>query len=58
MEEFFKDAEARIVELDAGGQSHMQGRLARARRLIGGVDALERFRRWKAPEERRPDDEA
>jgi len=24
----------------------------RARKLIGGVDALERFRRWKAPSER------
>jgi hypothetical protein len=58
VEEFFRDAEARIVGLDAGGQAHMQGRLTRARRLIGGIDALERFRRWKAPEERLPDDEA
>ena len=52
IEEFFRDAEARIVGLDAGGQALMQGRLTRARRLIGGVDALERFRRWTAPEER------
>ena len=30
----------------------MLDRLARARKLIGGVDALERFRRWKALSER------
>jgi hypothetical protein len=30
----------------------MLERLNRARALLGGVDALERFRSWKAPEER------
>ena len=56
IEEFFRYAEARIVGLDAGGQEELRDRLTRARRLIGSVDALARFRRWKAPDERHTED--
>ncbi len=30
----------------------MRDRLKRAQEFIGGVDALERFHRWKTPSER------
>jgi GTP1/Obg family GTP-binding protein len=52
LEEFFTDAEARIEGLEPDLQRNMRDRLARARKLIGGVDALEKIRRWRAPSER------
>jgi hypothetical protein len=51
LEEFFADAESRIEGLGPDLREKMRDRLARARNLIGGVDALERFLRWKAPSE-------
>ena len=52
IEEFFSDAEARLEGLDPDRREQMRDRLKQARNLIGSVDALERFSRWKAPSER------
>ncbi len=52
LEEFFADAQIRSEGLEPDLRVNMRDRLARARKLIGGVDALERFRQWKAPSER------
>jgi hypothetical protein len=52
LEEFFADAEARIDGLAPDLKEKMLDRLARARKLIGGLDALQRFLRWRAPSER------
>jgi hypothetical protein len=51
-EEFFNDAERRAEGLDTEARQILLDRLYRARALLGGVDALQRFRAWKAPEER------
>lgn len=50
--EFFSDAERRLKDLCTEEQNKMRERLRRAQELVGSVDALERFRLWKAPEER------
>ncbi len=52
LEEFFADATVRSEGLEPEVRAQMLDRLARARKLIGGVDALEKFRRWKSPTER------
>jgi hypothetical protein len=52
VEAFFEDAGRRAASLEEGASTAMLERLARGRALIGGVDALERFRSWKAPEDR------
>lgn len=52
IEGFFEDAERRAAGLDEGEREVIQERLRRARELVGGVDALQRFRAWKAPDER------
>jgi hypothetical protein len=49
---FFDDAEQRVANLGDGESTAILERLKRARELLGGVDALERFRSWKTPEER------
>jgi hypothetical protein len=52
IEEFFRDADSRLHALDQASREHLLGRLARARSLVGSLDALERFGRWRAPDER------
>jgi hypothetical protein len=52
LEAFFADAEQRLADLPDDERDRILERLRRARELIGGVDALDRFRSWKAPEER------
>ena len=52
VEAFFEDAGRRAASLDDGASTALLERLERARELLGGVDALERFRSWKAPDER------
>jgi hypothetical protein len=52
VEAFFEDAERRAAKLADGESTAIRKRLKRARELLGGVDALERFRSWKAPDER------
>ncbi|MHB8831963.1 MAG: hypothetical protein ACYC9V_02135 [Desulfobacteria bacterium] len=52
LEQFFADAERRAEGLEPDEQLKMLDRLKRARQLIGSVEALDRFRSWKTPEER------
>jgi hypothetical protein len=52
IEEFFSDAEGRLSSLDSDRRSQMVDRLSHARRLLGTIDALDRFQRWKTPSER------
>lgn len=49
IEEFFSDAENRASNLKGEEQSALVRRLSQARSLLGGLDALARFRDWKAP---------
>jgi hypothetical protein len=51
VEGFFEDAERRTSQLGED-RSTLLDRLQRARTLLGGIDALERFRHWRAPDER------
>lgn len=50
--QFFLGAESALGPLDRKEQMQMHDRLRRARELLGSIDALERFRSWKSPEER------
>lgn len=52
IEGFFEDAECRAAVLGQEDREALLDRLHRARALLGGVDALQRFLKWKAPEER------
>lgn len=52
LEAFFADAERRLEGLDEEERGRTTESLRRARKLIGSIDALERFQSWKAPEER------
>ena len=53
IEEFFADAERRLSMLGETDRKILSDRLGRARGMVGSLDALERFGRWKAPEERK-----
>jgi len=52
IEGFFEDAERRATGLGESEKNEILERLRRARELLGGVDALQRFRAWRAPDER------
>ena len=52
IEAFFQDAGLRAAELGEEERAEVLERLRRARDLLGGTDALGRFRSWKAPVER------
>jgi hypothetical protein len=52
VEGFFEDAEMRAAGFQGEDREALLDRLHRARALLGGVDALQRFHEWKAPEER------
>lgn len=52
VEAFFEDAARRAASLADAESTALLERLNRARELLGSVDALERFRSWKTPEER------
>jgi len=52
LEAFFADAERRLEGLKEEERVRALDRLRHARKLIGNIDALERFQSWKAPEER------
>lgn len=54
IEDFFADAEDRSVDMPTEARAELLKRLDRARLLLGGVDALQRFKSWKPPEERFP----
>ena len=49
MEEFFQDIEQRSAKLPQEERSALNPRLAAARELFGGTDALKRFGKWKSP---------
>ena len=53
LEDFFRDVEGRIEKLSDGERTEFQERLGGARELLGGVDALARFKKWVPPEGRR-----
>ncbi len=52
IEAFFKDAALRAADLGPEEHQLILDRVRLARELLGGVDALQRFREWQAPEER------
>jgi hypothetical protein len=49
--EFFRDVEHKIADLNESDRLRITDRLKRARQLIGSVDALENFLKWKSPDE-------
>lgn len=52
IDEFFKDAQLRANDLSVEDRQSIEARLTEARKLLGTLDALERFKQWKSPEER------
>lgn len=52
IEQFFAEAERHLAALDEDKKLQLLGRLAEARELIGGTDALEQFLAWSSPTER------
>jgi hypothetical protein len=50
--QFFADVVQRAEKLDGGAKFKLLDRLRRAHELIGSIDALEHFLKWKSPEER------
>lgn len=52
IDEFFKDAQLRANDLSDDDRQSIEARLSEARKLLGTLDALERFKNWKSPIER------
>ena len=52
-ESFFTDVERQAADLNGPAREQMLEKVRRARALLGGVDALERFSRWVPPEDSR-----
>ncbi len=52
VEQFFEDIHRRTDQVSAKEKEVFALRVAMARELLGGTDALQRFRTWKAPIER------
>lgn len=50
--EFFKDAQLRANELPEGDRQTIVIRLTEAKKLLGTLDTLKRFKQWKSPIER------
>jgi len=49
---YFQAAEKELERLPDEERENLRGRLGEARALVGEVDALEKLRQWKTPEER------
>jgi hypothetical protein len=49
---YFESAERELEQLPESERQHLRGRLGEARALVGDVDALEKLRLWKSPQER------
>lgn len=49
IDEFFKDAQFRANELSVDDRQAIETRLTEAKKLLGTLDALERFMTWKSP---------
>ncbi|MGV3581649.1 MAG: hypothetical protein ACO1N8_05020 [Methylophilus sp.] len=52
IDEFFKDAQLRTSKLSENDRQVVEARLIEARKLLGTLNALERFKQWKSPIER------
>jgi len=52
IDDFFKDAQFRANDLSDDDRQSIETRLTEARKLLGTLDALERFKNWKSPIER------
>ena len=52
IEEFFLDAERRAGIHESSENMQILDRLRKARELASGIDAMARFRSWRAPDER------
>ncbi|HYN54169.1 MAG TPA: hypothetical protein VES38_05640 [Methylotenera sp.] len=52
IDEFFMDAQLRANKLSDEDRESIEARLTEARKLLGTLDALERFKVWKSPGER------
>jgi GTP1/Obg family GTP-binding protein len=52
IEQFFRDAEQRAAGLSDAERLRLLERLKLARKMVGSVDALDRFMAWRAPDER------
>lgn len=52
VERFFADATERLKSADDDRRQRLEGRLARARSVMGSVDPLDFIESWVAPEER------
>jgi hypothetical protein len=51
IDEFFKDAQLRANDLSDEDRHAVEDKLTKARELLGTLDALERFKAWKSPDE-------
>ena len=51
LESFFADVERRAAGLPAEEQATVRQQLQQARVLAGNTDALDRFRKWRNPDE-------
>lgn len=49
---YFQAAERELEQLPEGEREHLRSRLSEARALVGEVEALEKLRFWKSPQER------
>lgn len=52
IDEFFKDAQLRTTELSENNRQAFESRLTEAQKLLGTLNALDRFKEWKSPKER------
>jgi len=52
IDEFFKDAQLRANTLPEDDRQSVINRLSEARKLVGTLDALERLKEWRSPQER------
>jgi len=52
IEQFFRDAEQQAASLGDEEKVRLLERLRLARELVGSIDALDHFLKWKSPEER------
>jgi hypothetical protein len=50
--EFLTGLEVELSKLGATERSELEGRVALARELLGSIEPLSRFKRWRAPSER------
>jgi len=57
VEDFFADVERRLTSFPPADHKRVLERIRQAREMLGGVDALARFRDWRTAEERLQADE-